>query len=445
MLYIFASYLIINYSMNSHLYIFGNDNMLITVNGIFLGNAGSPITFVTEENALLYFSVLPFDHNFKPFAFSLKVNSDMTLPSELGVIVNLPAHRYEIRLNAPKYPEMLPPPVPKIIKTITVKAGSPKNSIVITDEGAFENSIINNQKSEQILVPKNTLPSVIKMQDQKKDFNIINDSEPSKPSAVILSDEKLPKNQPLYKNESSTGSTLTLNPPKSPKKTTTQKNYKVSLVEDVGTRMCIECGKDIFYHILPQGINNINLKAEILNNELVACVTAEDDEEKYKMKYLLLIKGTPDKYQIMIEGFVDKITQEGKKITTLKLKGDIACRGLITVYDGQTFEKTEEYYVYCKGEPVHTLDNRLMPIAVFEAVKCKDFNEAKYYLTDSLNEILTPEKLEDFFEDYYEIIFNNYYSQYPHSFLLIDKNNNAALINTVYKNNKIDNFVEIEF
>ena len=203
------------------------------------------------------------------------------------------------------------------------------------------------------------------------------------------------------------------------------------------------------YSLKSVQVNNdvltIVIKAEILNNELVACVTAEDDSENYKTLYLLIIKGTSNKYQVKIEEFVNRIMQEGKKITTLKLKGDIACRGHMTVYDGQNFDKTEEYYVYCKGEPEHTTDNRLMPMAVFEAVKCNDFQEAKYYLTDSLNEILTPEKLEEFFGEYYEIIPNSYYSQYPHSFLLIDGNNTATLFNTVYKNNKIDNFTEIEF
>jgi hypothetical protein len=418
--------------MNSHLYIFGNDNMLITVNGIFLGNAATPITFVTEENALLYFWVMPFDDEFKPFAFSLKIGRNMGLPQEFGYIVSMPARRYEIRLNAPKYPELVPPPASKIIKTLIVKSNNPKNNIAITDEGAH----IQNDKT--------TLPKI--MPDTIKHQSLENNSEKQTNSPTLMSEvlPDLPEKQPVQINESSGNSSLVLNPKKSTSKTSAQKSYKVSLIEDLSTRLKIECPKDVFYHNLPHGLNNINLKSEIVNNELVTCVTAEENES-YKTLYLLIIKGTQGKYQVKIEDFVDRIAQEGKKITTLKFRGDIACRGFITVFDGQTFEKTEEYYVYCKGEPIHTTDNRLMPMAVFEAVKCKDFIEARYYMTDSLNDILTPEKLENFFDDYQEIIPNNYYSQYPHSFILIDKNNSATLFNAVYKSNKIDNFTEIEF
>ena len=421
--------------------------MLITVNGVFLGNAYNPITFLTEENALLYFSVMPFDYGYKPFAFSLRVNPDMTLPETLGHIVIMPARKYEIRLNIPKYPELMPPPITKILKTITVKASNSKNNIVITDESInlAENGIVT-KKIEPTKTFKTALPAVLKLQDSTDTETSPNNNDVSSlEKNIVISQVQDPPKQPVSQNESSSNSTLTINPKKTPKKTTSQKNYKVSLIEDTCTRICIECGKDVFHHTLPQGIKNINIKAEILNNELVACVTAEDDSENYKTLYLLIIKGTSNKYQVKIEEFVNRIMQEGKKITTLKLKGDIACRGHMTVYDGQNFDKTEEYYVYCKGEPEHTTDNRLMPMAVFEAVKCNDFQEAKYYLTDSLNEILTPEKLEEFFGEYYEIIPNSYYSQYPHSFLLIDGNNTATLFNTVYKNNKIDNFTEIEF
>lgn len=429
--------------MNSHLYIFGNDNMLITVNGVFLGNASSPITFLTEENALLYFSVMPFGCDFRPFAFSLKVGTNMTIPNEFGYVITLPSNRYEIRLEAPKYPELTPLPVPKIVKSITVKSNS-KNTMIITD---VKNSDIQNiQKSEPINNYPKVIPAPITIQEQIEIKNdAVNITEPTEQSLLIQNEDDTAKKHNEYKNESSANSTLTLNPDKSTKKSTTLKTYKVSIIEDVRTRLCIECGKDVFYHTLPQNLTNINLKAEILNNELVACVTAEENIDQYKILYLLIIKGTLGKYLVKLDGFWDKITQEGKKIITLKLKGDIACRGLKTVYDGQTFEKTEEYYVYCKGEPVRTTDTRLMPIAVFEAVKCKDFQEAKYYLTESLNQILTAEKLEDFFGEYEEIFPNHYYSQYPHSFLLVDRSNKATLINTVYKNNKIDNFVEIEF
>lgn len=377
--------------------------MLVTVNGVFLGNAANPILFTTEENALLYFMVMPLDSAFKPYAFSLKINSEMTLPPEYGTIIFLPTRRYEIRLIAPKYKESFEPPIKKILQSVKVLENSSKNNFKIAESDANLASL--NRK-------------------------IGNGSGNN--------NENIPDN-----SQNASLDTAKPEPPKSSSKKTV-KYYIVSLINDGADRISIEYGKHVFYYTLPQGLKNLTLKAEILNNNLVAAVMGEKKDDIFKEKYLLVLKGKADNYEVKIEGFFDLIHQEGKKISTLTLNRDIALRGKVCVFDGVSLEKIDEYYVYVNKEPNRTNDIRLMPIAVFEAVKCKDFAEAKHYLTDSLNAILSEKKLEEFFADYVDIMPNNYYQQYPHSFLLIDKNNKASLFKAVYRDNKIDNFFEIE-
>lgn len=416
--------------MNSHLYIIGNDNMLITVNGVFLGNAASPITFYTEENALLYFWVMPLDINFKPFAFSLRVNPNMTLPQEFGHIITMPARRYELRLSAPRYQLDSEPPIKKILQKIKVLADSSQNNFKIV-----EPSIITNNEYQQINQKINNGNNLIEKSQSNNTQNQSNNTDDKK--TQIQNSKNEPK---VNASKSATNSKNTKST-----KTQTKKSYTVSLINDGQDRVCIEYGKDVFYHTLPQNLKDLSLKAEMLNSNLVVAVMAKKEDDLFKEKYLLVIKGKANKYEIKIDGFFDLIHQEGKNIITLKLNRDIALRGKVCVFDGQTLESTDEYYVYVNKEPNRTQDTRLMPIAVFEAVKCKDYAEAKYYLTDSLNEILTEQKLEEFFEDYIDIMPNSYYMQYPHSFLLIDKDNKASLFKAVYRNNKIDNFFEIEF
>lgn len=382
--------------------------MLVTVNGVFLGNAASPIIFSTEENALLYFSVMPLKPEFKPFAFSLRVNPQMTLPDEYGHIVFLPAHRYELRLRAPKYKENFCPPVKKILQRVKVSVSSQNNFKII------EHNNLDYAKISQ-KIGKGDLTDQDKTSEQPIEI-------PPAPELNLKGKTKHAGNS-----------------------TAANKTYIVSIINDGADRLCVEYGKNAFYYDLPPNLKNLTLKAELLNNYLVAAVMGEKQEDVYKEKYLLVLKGRAGSYEAKIEGFFDLIHQEGKKISALTLNRDIALRGKVSVFDGQSLEKVDEYYVYVNKEPNRTDDIRLMPIAVFEAVKCKDFAEAKYYLTDSLNAILTEEKLEEFFADYIDIMPNNYYAQYPHSFLLIDKNNKASLFKAVYRNNKIDNFFEVEF
>jgi hypothetical protein len=387
--------------------------MLVTVNGVFLGNAATPIIFTTEENALLYFSVMPLKTEHKPFAFSLRVNPEMSIPQEYGHIVFLPARRYELRLSAPKYKETLEPAVKKVLQRIKVSVNSAQSNFKIIEHNNLDYSKI----SQKIGNGKNNVNKDQNVESKTQNIDSVD------PQPVAPPEKKGPKSNTPVAN----------------------KTYIVSLINDGADRICIECGKDVFSYILPQNLKNLTLKAEILNNYLVAAVMGEKQDDIFKEKYLLVIKGKPNNYEIKIEGFFDLICQEGKKISALTLNRDIALRGKVSVFDGQSLEKAEDYYVYVNKEPNRTDDVRLMPIAVFEAVKCKDFAEAKFYLTESLNAVLTEDKLEEFFADYIDIIPNNYYSQYPHSFLLIDKNSKASLFKAVYRNNKIDNFFEVEF
>jgi hypothetical protein len=423
--------------------------MLITVNGVFLGNAATPITFYTEENALLYFWAMPLELDYKPFAFSLRVNPNMTLPQEFGTIISLPERRYELRLNAPKYQTEYEPPIKKIIQSVKVAADSSQNNFRIADQISNTQTAYKDDDSQiSYNITEQKINNANNLATPQNNNNIQNASAEKAPLTQDgkndIKDSASSQNPAKPNEEKPSKQSPAKNNPK-PAKKGASKSYTVSLINDRVDRLCIEYGKDVFYHTLPKNLKNFTLKAEMLNSDLVAAVTAQKDDDNFKDKYLLVIKGKPKKYKIKIEGFFDLIRQEGKKISALKLNRDIALRGKVSVFDGQTLEKIDEYYVYVNKEPNRAQDIRLMPIAVFEAVKCKDFAEAKYYLTDSLNEILTEQKLEEFFEDYVEIMPNNYYLQYPHSFLLIDKNNKASLFKAVYRNNKIDNFFEIEF
>lgn len=455
MLYIIKSCIGINYSMNSNLYIVSDEALLVNVNGIFLGNAEKPLQFYTEAGSLLYFVVTPLSSDSLPYAFSVNTEENFSIPDEYGNVIALPNRRYELRLNAPALRKYMPD---KLIKSITVKppaAGKTKtaqtDSAKIFDFGINEkdgskddrdNNTDNLISSEKESLKYNN--SLINLPALNTLNNNSHNNIPLQNETIfeIKTEEILPKTEQIKNNEQ-TNSVVNLYQ-KTPSKSKV-KNYIVSVLANAFTQICIEYEGAAFYHILPDGLKNINLKAEMINNSLIAAVTAEKEKGQIDERYLLIIQGAKGNYEVKIDCFANQIEQQGKLILMLRLLGDIAGRGHITVYDSISFVKQEEYYVYAQGEPKKTADLKLMPVAVYQAVKCGDIHEAESYLTDSLKEILTPEKLAEFFAQYCDITPNYYYPQYPNSFFLIDSSNIATLFIAVFKNGKIDNFREIEF
>jgi hypothetical protein len=81
---------------------------------------------------------------------------------------------------------------------------------------------------------------------------------------------------------------------------------------------------------------------------------------------------------------------------------------------------------------------------MFEAVKCRDYAEAAYYLSPGLNAVLPPERLGEFFADYTEIADNLYYPDTPDSVVLIDRFHNAELFKIEFKDGKIENFTSAD-
>lgn len=226
-------------------------------------------------------------------------------------------------------------------------------------------------------------------------------------------------------------------PPKSKKI-----KYTVALKKDSYTRLEIfRENMAVFEYVLPDGLSGFNLKAEIIGPSIIAAVTAGIDGG-FK-QYLLVVKENNGAFEVKIDNLADRIEQEDGKITILNAVGDIAGRGIITIYDAASFEQKDKYYVYVTGSPIEA-ERKDMAKAVFEAVKAEDFAEAAKYLTASLNRILPSDKLVSFFADYDYAIDNIFYKQYNNSVLLVDRNNNATLFMPEFSNGKIDNIREIE-
>ena len=137
--------------------------------------------------------------------------------------------------------------------------------------------------------------------------------------------------------------------------------------------------------------------------------------------YLLVID--ENGFMPIFNSEVHKIETNGTQIKTLKKINDIAKHAQVNVLDLQNGTNNQEYYVYLNDEAVICESPKLIPYAFLQALKVKNYELAKQYLSQNLNNKTTDEHLNQYFTNLQEIYYNNY-------------NTNENLVNyTIFANN----------
>ena len=106
---------------------------------------------------------------------------------------------------------------------------------------------------------------------------------------------------------------------------------------------------------------------------------------------------------------------------------------------------SDSYAVYLANEPLRPRHESLVPFAFFQAVKAGDFQEARYFLSGSLNkEIDSDEALAAYFADYDVIEENRYFPEIPDCVIIksarAEKNTAALLQYKLDGDGKLEDF-----
>ena len=99
-------------------------------------------------------------------------------------------------------------------------------------------------------------------------------------------------------------------------------------------------------------------------------------------------------------------------------------------------------YVYTAEEKSTEPDTDTVPQRFFSAVKDKNAEIARRYLTRPLNESIDDASLLEFFDGFADIVPNNFSPSEPSSYYLIDKDGGAHLYNFHMHGSLIENITE---
>jgi len=217
-------------------------------------------------------------------------------------------------------------------------------------------------------------------------------------------------------------------------------NINFSVFADAYNQLLVEYGNYTEIFLLPDSLSDFRLKTETLKNRPLAVITAKTPSGQY-INATVFDGG---KARVLVSETAHRISWEKNRLLLYTARLDVAQRAEVKVY-GADYLLAEKYYVYLNGSPVRTQEPRLIPFALFEAVKYGDYGEASYYLAPSLKAGLPKQKLEEFFADYAEIAENKYFHEHKDCVVFIDKSGKTALFKIEIFNGKIENITEIEY
>lgn len=139
---------------------------------------------------------------------------------------------------------------------------------------------------------------------------------------------------------------------------------------------------------------------------------------------------------------VEKIEQNEFQIKSLKKINDIAKHAIVKTINLNNLEQSEEYYVYLKDNAVIANHKKLVPYAFLEAIKIKNFNLAKEYLTPELSRKTQAEHLQNYFNNLSKIYYNSYLqNEYVINYTVLCDNYKSYDFTII--NNQIDDIEEI--
>lgn len=156
---------------------------------------------------------------------------------------------------------------------------------------------------------------------------------------------------------------------------------------------------------------------------------------KFKNQILLIV--IDKEIEVLLLEEVDKLEIKGNNIVTFKDLKNSSKHGIV-----RTFTKTQKKssLVYVLPPKICT-QKELVPYYFFDALKQSDFDLARKYLTSTLSNVLSDEKLKDYFGDFYEVMqsFNNDLSEIT----LLYKIDRAKTYKIFFEENLICNILPI--
>lgn len=208
------------------------------------------------------------------------------------------------------------------------------------------------------------------------------------------------------------------------------KNQDYEIYQDEQAQ--IKCGNKI---ICSKNINCID--AQLFEHEnLIFCVLCG-----HLSKNLVVLDGQNN---ILIDEEISQIeTSDGQFKTLLKFN-DMQKQGLVKMYkiDENSLKKESEYPVYMGQTAKKILNQHLNSQAFFEAVRVKNLNLAKIYLSPELSEKITLSHLSEYFGNFDEIF--NLSLNFANGFVLANsQNKTCSVFGISTKNNLIDNIKKI--
>lgn len=139
---------------------------------------------------------------------------------------------------------------------------------------------------------------------------------------------------------------------------------------------------------------------------------------KFKNVPLLLLKGDEQTLIFCDNNFEFKKVSGTIEVLQDKIKvtaplWDIAkrARQFCFVANGETLKKTDEQLIYLEGYPILPKHDGVLPLAFFQAIKAKDFDNARIFLSEDLQKTVCDDKiLQSYFGEFDKIKPYNYSS-----------------------------------
>lgn len=137
----------------------------------------------------------------------------------------------------------------------------------------------------------------------------------------------------------------------------------------------------------------------------------------------------------------NKIEIDGNNIKRLKFMNDIAGRARVDIFvpNDNSIYKKEEYFVYVNKQKSEA-EGEIKLLDFFQSVLACDFNYAQNLLSNSLSNILTKEKIKEFFGEFRDCSLVNYYQEPA---VVIFYENSAKIFAGNYDGEKISDIYEI--
>jgi len=181
-----------------------------------------------------------------------------------------------------------------------------------------------------------------------------------------------------------------------------------------------------------------NMRRQLKENEAAADFT----NKQYLAAFPISAYGINTALSVLC----DEIEDNGGEVQTLTRLNDIAGRAAVQKYgyDEKTksFETIDNYAVYLHSEARRPRNDRLLPFALFEAVRAGDFVAARALMTGSLNSVIeTDAALKAFFADYTSITPDYFYGG---SGVILKSLKRGAILNCAVKGGKLDDISLVE-